>query len=118
MRIEIEPGKNNSSDERSFEAFADDGMLSGAVVYARVSDERCELKRIFVEPMYRGEGIAKKLMKTALQSARDEWYKEMTAYTERSMYDVNLLLQSYGFVEIAPGPSEASGNKNLLLLKL
>ena len=118
MKIEIENGKNNNADARSFEAFADDGMRAGEISFERAGEERCELKRLYVEMMYRGEGIGKKLLKTLIEAARDDWYKEIIAYTKRDMFELNILLQSFGFVETNSEEISTVPGSNLLLLKL
>ncbi|HVC26924.1 MAG TPA: GNAT family N-acetyltransferase [Nitrososphaerales archaeon] len=53
------------------------GEAVGAVGLRRLSGKICELKRMYVRPKFRGEGIGRKLAKRAIEEARDIGYLRM-----------------------------------------
>ena len=73
------------------------------------ADPACELKRLFVLPSHRGQGIAKSLVLTALDHARARGFRTAILDTEPStMQAANLLYRKLGFTEFDAQPASPS----------
>ena len=68
----------------------------------KIDDGICEMKRLFVRPQYRGLGIGRALVETAISEARTIGYHRMFLDTVPSMQRARTLYDSLGFVEIGP----------------
>ncbi len=62
----------------------------------------CEMRRLFVEPQYRGSGIGKALAKAAIEQGRNIGYTSMRLNTNQRMVEAIGLYKSLGFAEIGP----------------
>jgi len=69
----------------------------------------CELKRLFVLPSHRGQGIAENLILAALDHARARGFRSAILDTEPStMQAANLLYRKLGFIEVHAQPTSPS----------
>jgi len=76
--------------------------LIGMVAYHRHSDTRCEMKRLYVKPKYRGMKLGEKLIKEIINHAREAGYKEMVLDTIIPLQSAIYLYKKVGFQECEP----------------
>ena len=77
-----------------------EGELAGCVGVRRLADETCELKRLFVRPFYRSQGVGRALTERAISWARDAGYQTMRLDTMPSMQAARRLYAELGFREV------------------
>lgn len=79
-----------------------DGQPAGCVALKRIDAEVCEMKRQFVRPDFRGQGIGKGLALKVIDEARKIGYKRVRLDTAKSMKNALLLYYSLGYKDAAP----------------
>ena len=89
-------GKYAAPDGRLYLAL-DDGMAAGCIALRRLDAVRCELKRLYVRPEYRGRHIARLLCRRILEDARAIGYREMYLDTLPELEAAIALYRSLGF---------------------
>lgn len=77
------------------------GVEVGCVAMRAIDDRRCEMKRLFVRPGYRGSGLGTMLVETILSEARAIGYAEVVLDTLPTMDEARRLYQKFGFGDIA-----------------
>ena len=75
---------------------------AGCVGLEDLDESVCEMRRLFVEPQYRGFGIGKALAKATIEQGRDIGYTSMRLNTNQRMVEAIELYKSLGFQEIGP----------------
>lgn len=74
----------------------------GMVAYRRHSDTRCEMKRLYVTPDFRGERLGEKLISAILEHAKKAGYKEMVLDTIVPFQSAIHLYKKFKFKECEP----------------
>ena len=83
-----------------FTALAEDGAPAGCIALHRLDDERCELKRLYVRPAYRGQGLGSRLVARILDDARQIGYRAMLLDTLPVLDSAVRMYRGLGFYEI------------------
>ncbi|WP_428665372.1 GNAT family N-acetyltransferase [Runella sp.] len=74
----------------------------GCTALRQLDKQTCELKRMFIQPAYRGRRLGEQLMDTALTTARDLGYEYMKLDSLRRLEPAVKLYLRYGFTQILP----------------
>lgn len=77
-----------------------DGMIIGSIGLKKIDDKKLELKKFFTHQNYRGKGVAKKLLKKALQMALKNNYTQLYLGTVDLLKSAHRFYQKMGFEEI------------------
>ncbi len=80
----------------------ENGSIIGAYGLYPVDRQMCELRKMYLYSSYRGKGLGKLLLKSALSKARQMGFKKMTLETASVLKEAISLYKSYGFVEYKP----------------
>ena len=95
-----------------------DGIPAGCVGLRKMEDRRCEMKRLYVRPKFRGKGLGKALCSRIILKGRQLGYKEMLLDTLSTMVDAQTLYRSHGFRETVPYYHNPLPEAQYLLLTL
>ena len=96
------PGDYAPPDGRLLLATEDD-QLAGCIALRKLEPRVCEIKRLFLRPAYRGQGLGKVLVESIIDEARKLGYTHMRLDTLPGRMDKAIALyQSMGFVDIGP----------------
>ncbi len=79
-----------------------DGENAGCVAMYKLSEDICEMKRLYVRDAYRGLGLGKKLVAAVIESAKNAGYRAIRLDTLTSMTAAQHLYLSLGFYDIEP----------------
>jgi putative acetyltransferase len=94
------------------------GELAGTAALRPLQERACEAKRLYVRPQFRGRGVGRALLKSLVEHARAEGYKEMYADTLESMQSALRLYAQMGFAETAPYSSDPTPGAIYLKLSI
>lgn len=86
-------------DGRLYLDISDDGIARGCIALRKLSDGKGEVKRLYVRPEYRGNGIATALVERIVEDARNIGYKELYLDTLPELENAVRLYKSFGFEE-------------------
>lgn len=73
------------------------GQAAGCIAFREKGEQRCEMKRLYVRPDYRGQQLGKALAEACIQGARLQGYKEMVLDTLPTMKGAIRLYEQLGF---------------------
>jgi len=76
------------------------GKEIGCVAFQKIGENICEMKRMYVDPDYRGKRIGKSLIEALIEMAQSRPYEIMRLDTHPTMTTAQALYQSMGFKEI------------------
>jgi ribosomal protein S18 acetylase RimI-like enzyme len=100
------PGKYAPPAGRLLLAYHNDDAASGSVAgcgaLRPLDFEICEMKRLYVRPAFRGQGVGRALNMALISAAQGIGYRAMRLDTLPEMQQAQKLYQQLGFHEIAP----------------
>ena len=95
------PGAYASPSGRLLIAYVDNA-LAGCGAFRKLDTQRCEAKRVYVRPEFRGKSIGRGVMQFLMAEARAEGYCEMFADTLPIMTTAIALYKQLGFQQTTP----------------
>lgn len=117
IELKLLPGKYGPPNGVLILALVD-GKEAGCVALRKVSENICEMKRLYVRDYYRGLGIGNELITMIIEEARKMNYSYMRLDTLPTMGKAQELYRSYGFYDIEPYVYNPIEGTRFLELKL
>lgn len=93
-----------------------DEQPTGCVALGQLSDDTCEMKRLFVRPEYQRLGIGRALCEVIIEQARKAGYSNMRLVTALEV--PKALYKSLGFKETAPFADIPAEIKGVVFMEL
>ena len=91
--------------------------IAGCVAIEKLSDDTCEMKRLYIKPSFRGLKIGKALAEEVIEQARKTGYTHMRLHFIAPRI-AETLYRSLGFAEIDPYEDVPIPNAVFMELKL
>ena len=95
-----------------------DGEPAGCAALRQFDAERCEAKRLYVRPRFRGCGLGRTMMDWAIGEARRMGYREMVGDTMPVMVQALEMYKRIGFEQTGPYAENPTPGAIFLRLKL
>jgi GNAT superfamily N-acetyltransferase len=73
------------------------GQICGCVAYRRLTDDICEMKRLFVPERFQGNGTGRRLCEAIIAAAKDDGFALMRLDTGNLLTEAIGLYRSVGF---------------------
>lgn len=78
------------------------GAIDGCIAYRRVSEEICEMKRLYVRPRARGRRLGHRLVEALIERAQEAGYREMRLDVLAEFEHARVLYAAFGFTPAEP----------------
>jgi len=83
-----------------FRVLTDGPRTIGMYGLYKESNDVVELRKMYLEPAYKGQGFGRLILDDALEIARGAGFKTMTLETNRVLTEAIALYRKYGFVDV------------------
>ena len=101
MLVRLDPLFQESLDEQNYsEDLMDREKAAASVALHKIDEQTCELKRLYVKPEYRRQGIAEMLLDRLISEARETGYSYMVLDTMPALKEAIRLYEKKGFYRI------------------
>jgi GNAT superfamily N-acetyltransferase len=80
----------------------DNGRLAGCACTRTIEEKTAEMKRMYVRPPFRRQGIGAALVQKTIETVRNQEYSILRLDSARFMSAAHTLYRSFGFKDIAP----------------
>ena len=77
-----------------------EGKAAGCIGLRKIDEESCELKRLYVRPVFRNQGLGRALMEKIINDAREVGYSQILLDTLPFLESAIWMYRSFGFYEI------------------
>ena len=91
---------------------------AGCLAARRIDARRCEFRRLYVRPVFRGAGLGGLLLKRAVERAREAAYREVVIEAMPRMRGARYLYEGLGFMPCAPYLGKPTPGADAYLLTL
>ena len=78
------------------------GQVRGSAGIGRVDDQTCELRKMYLHPVYRGKGQGRAILERALLEAKRLGYQRVMLETATVLKEAVQLYERYGFRKTEP----------------
>ncbi len=78
----------------------EDSVAAGTIAVRPLPAEACEAKRLYVPPRFRGKGLGKKLLSSAIENARSLGYQTLFGDTLPGMQEALSLYRQFAFERV------------------
>jgi GNAT superfamily N-acetyltransferase len=78
----------------------EEGVAVGVAFLKSIREDTCEIKRMYVRPVYRGKKIGRNLLNQLIQDAKEIGYSKILLDSARFMREAHSLYRSAGFKDI------------------
>lgn len=95
-----------------------EGQPAGCAALRRLDGNRCEFKRLYLRPQFRGGGRGRQLLDWAIAEARAAGYRQLLCDTMPVMAEALSLYEHAGFARAGPYSGHATPGAIFLRLEL
>jgi putative acetyltransferase len=86
----------------TFKILEEDGRIIGSYGLYPTTPRSCELRKMYLLPEFRGQGLGRRMLEDALGRARRLGFEEMTLETNSRLREAISLYRCYGFAKYTP----------------
>lgn len=97
-----DPSKKYTPPEGELLVAIEKEKVIGMIAYHKHSSKRCEMKRLYVKPEYRGMKLGEQLIQKIIELAKQSGYTEMVLDTLAPLQSAIYLYQKIGFQQCEP----------------
>ena len=80
----------------------EDLSIVGSYGIYRISNNQCELRKMYLDPAHQGKGLGRLMMMDAVEKARELGYTTMILETNRKLQKAMNLYKKFGFKDYSP----------------
>jgi len=89
--------RNKNDKKENIWVVDQEGILMGSIGIVKVSDDISQLRWFLLEPDQRGKGLGNQLIQEAIKFCKDNHYKTIILWTNKSLHAARKLYEKNGF---------------------